>query len=74
MEYSVHRHLALIDQRVAELTRHIEHQRQILADLEKANRGNSEIAEIARSTLRAFELNLERQIRDRKRTTAHMRD
>jgi uncharacterized coiled-coil protein SlyX len=73
MEYSVHRHLALVERRIAELERHIAHQRQILTDLEKVKRGDSEIADIARDTLRAFELNLEREIRDRKRTEARMR-
>lgn len=72
MEYSDHGHLAIIARRIAELERHIEYQRQILVDLEKVRRGDSKIAEIVRSTLRAFELNLEREIRDQKRTTARM--
>jgi hypothetical protein len=72
MEYSDHRHLALIARRIAELESHIERQRQILADLEKAKRSNSEIAEIVRETLRILGLNLERQVRDRKRTRARM--
>jgi hypothetical protein len=72
MEYSDHRHLALIARRIAELENHIERQRQILADLEKAKRSNSEIAEIVRETLMILGLNLERQVRDRKRTRARM--
>jgi hypothetical protein len=73
MEYSDHRHLALIARRIAELESHIERQRQILADLEKAKRSNGEIAEIVRDTLGILALNLERQVRDRKRTRARMR-
>jgi len=73
MEYSDDRHLALVERRIVELKAHIERQRRVIADLECARRGNSEIAEIARELLQTLERNLHLQIRDKRWVSGQMR-
>lgn len=65
--------LARTMRRIGELERHIERQRQIVAEFDASNHGHGESGDIARDLLQALELNLRREINHRKRLSAQLR-
>ena len=60
-------HLALVERHVREGERHLLRQREIIAELERHGRGDSQTAKMARETLASFEMGQSAHLDDRVR-------
>jgi len=58
-------HLAYIERHIREGERHLSRQREIVDELERHGRGNSETAKMARFTLETFEMSQSTHLNDR---------